>query len=209
MKKAILAKKIGMTQIFNEDGRAIPVTVLEAGPCTVLAKKVPEKDGYSAIQVGFKAAKKNRLNKPQLGHFAKAGVDPLKYVKEFRLVDADSYQVGQELKADIFEPGEYVDVTGISKGKGFAGSIKRYGYGRGLKTHGSHYHRGPGSLGAVDAARVFKGHALPGRMGGEKVTVQKLQVVKVDESRNLILVKGAVPGPRGSLIIVKDSVKVS
>ena len=209
MKKAILAKKIGMTQIFNEDGRAIPVTVLEAGPCTVIGKKDPKKDGYSAIQVGFKDAKKNRLNKPQLGHFAKAGVTPLRYVREFRLLDSDSYEVGQEIKVNIFEPGEYVDVTGVSKGKGFAGSIKRYGYGRGLKTHGSHYHRGPGSLGAVDAARVFKGHALPGRMGGKRVTVQKLQVVKVDENRNLLLVKGAVPGSKDSLIIVKDSVKVS
>lgn len=209
IKKAILAKKIGMTQIFNEDGSAVPVTVLEAGPCTVLGKKDPQKDGYSAIQVGFKPAKKGRLSKPQLGYFAKIGVAPFRFIKEFRLSDTESYQVGQEIKAGIFKPGEYVDVAGVSKGKGFAGPIKRHGQKRGAMTHGSRYHRGPGSLGAVGPARVFKGQALPGRMGGEKVTVQKLQVVKVDEARNLLLVKGAVPGPRGVLIRVNDSVKVS
>jgi large subunit ribosomal protein L3 len=209
MNKAILAKKLGMTQIFDKEGRAIPVTVLEAGPCTVIAKRTPDRDGYTAIQIGFKAVKENRLNKPQLGHFAKAGVAPLKFVREMRLVDTDGYEVGQEITADIFEPGDYVDVTGISKGKGFAGSIKRHGHSRGPMTHGSRYQRGPGSLGSVDAARVFKGHKLPGRMGGDKVTSQKLKVVKVDAGKNLLLVKGAVPGPRNGLLVIKNSVKAS
>ncbi len=210
MKKGILAKKIGMTQVFDETGRAIPVTILEAGPCTVISKRVPEKEGYRALQLGFKPQKENRLNNPQRGHFKKAGVSPLKYVKELRLDDgAADYEVGQEIKADIFSAGEYVDISGVSKGKGFAGSIKRHGQARGAMTHGSHYHRGPGSLGSVDSARVFKGRVLPGRMGGDKVTVQKLEIVKADADQNILLVKGAVPGPRGSLLLVKNSVKVS
>lgn len=207
MEKGILAKKIGMTRVFDEEGRVIPVTVLEAGPCTVVAKKTLEKDGYKAIQVGFKSARPTRLNKPLNGHFAKAGVAPTKYLRELRISDTDTYQVGQEIKADIFKAGEYVDVTGVSKGKGFAGSIKRHGQGRGPMTHGSHYKRGPGSLGSIDPARVFKGQTLPGRMGGEKVTVQKLKVIKVDAGKNLLLVKGSVPGPRNTLLIVKNSVK--
>lgn len=209
MKKGILAKKIGMTQVFDELGRSIPVTILEAGPCTVISKRVPERDGYKALQVGFKPFKENRLNNPQRGHFKKAGVQPLKYVKELCLESIDNYEVGQEIKADIFEPGEFVDITGVSKGKGFAGAIKRHGQGRGPKTHGSHYHRGPGSLGGIAAARVFKGQTLPGRMGGDKITVQKLQVIKADPVQNILMVKGAVPGPRGGLLIVKNSVKVS
>lgn len=209
MKKGILAKKIGMTQVFDEAGRAIPATILEAGPCTVISKRVPEKEGYLALQVGFKPAKESRLNNPQRGHFKRAGVKPLKYVKELRLDGTVDYEVGQEIKADIFEPGEFVDITGVSKGKGFAGSIKRHGQARGAMTHGSHYHRGPGSLGGVDAARVFKGQTLPGRMGGDRVTVQKLQVIKADPDQNILLVKGAVPGPRGGLLMVKNSVKVS
>jgi large subunit ribosomal protein L3 len=209
MQKAILAKKIGMTQIFDEEGRAIPVTVLEAGPCFIVAKKNLEKDGYAAVQLGFKPVKKGLVNKPQLGHFSRAGVAPLKYLREMRLADAGNYEIGQEIKADIFEAGEFVDVTGISKGKGFAGSIKRHGQSRGSMTHGSHYHRGPGSLGSVDAARVFKGRPLPGRMGGERVTSQKLKVVKVDADKNLLLIKGAVPGPRNGLLLVKNSVKAS
>lgn len=207
MEKGILAKKIGMTRLFDKEGRVIPVTVLEAGPCYVVAKKTPEKDGYKAIQVGFKHARKNAINKPLNGHFSQAGVAPLKYVRELRVTDADNYQVGQEIKADIFKAGEYVDVTGISKGKGFAGSIKRHGQSRGPMTHGSRYHRGPGSLGSIDPARVFKGQTLPGRMGGKRVTVQKLKVVKVDADKNLLLVRGAVPGPRNGLLIVKNSVK--
>jgi large subunit ribosomal protein L3 len=207
MEKGILAKKIGMTRLFDEGGRVIPVTVLEAGPCTVVAKKIPEKDGYKAIQIGFKPVGKNRLNKPLNGHFARAGVASVKFTRELRIANLDNYQIGQEIKADIFKAGEYVDVTGISKGKGFAGNIKRHGQSRGAMTHGSRYHRGPGSLGAVGPARIFKGHNLPGRMGGEKVTVQKLKIVKVDADKNLLLVKGAVPGPRRGLLIVKNSVK--
>jgi large subunit ribosomal protein L3 len=209
MKKGILAKKVGMTQVFDEAGRSIPVTVLEAGPCVVISKRNMEKDGYVALQVGFKPAKESRLNKPQLGHFNKSGVKPQKFIRELRLAGVDEYEVGQEIKADIFAQGEYVDVMGISKGKGFAGSIKKLGYGRGPKTHGSHYHRGPGSLGGVDAARVFKGHPLPGRMGGDKVTVQRLKIIKADPDQNVILVQGAVPGPRGGLLMIKNSVKVS
>ena len=208
MKKGILARKVGMIQVFDETGRSIPVTVLEAGPCVVISKRIQEKDGYEALQVGFKPAKENRLNKPQMGHFNKAGVKPLKYVKELRLSETADYQVGQEIKADIFAAGEYVDVTGISKGKGFAGSIKRHGQGRGPKTHGSHYHRGPGSLGGIAPARVFKGQSLPGRMGGDKITVQKLMVIKSDPEQNILMVRGAVPGPRGGLLTVKNSVKV-
>ena len=209
MKKGILARKVGMTQVYDEAGRSIPVTVLEAGPCIVISKRNMEKDGYEALQIGFKPTKESRLNKPQLGHFNKSGVKPQKVVKELRLTGIDEYEVGQEIKADIFAQGEYVDITGISKGKGFAGSIKKFGYGRGPVTHGSHYHRGPGSLGAVDAARVFKGTKLPGRMGGEKVTVQRLKVIKADPDQNVLLVQGAVPGPRGGLLMVKNSVKVS
>ncbi len=209
MKKAILARKIGMTQIFDDEGRAIPVTVLEAGPCTVVVKKEEDKDGYKALQIGFEETREKRLNKPQLGHFAAAGVSPFKVVRELRLEDSEEYQVGQEIKADIFKQGEYVDISGISKGKGFAGSIKRHGQSRGPMTHGSRYQRGPGSLGSVDGARVFKGHSLPGRMGGEKVSVQKLRVVRVDAEKNLLVVKGAVPGPRGGLLIVKNSIKAS
>ncbi len=207
MEKGILAKKIGMTRVYDEEGRFIPVTVLEAGPCTVLVKKTVEKDGYQAIQIGFQPVKESRLNKPMAGHFARASVTPLKYVRELRLNDTEQYEVGQEIKADIFKIGEFVDVTGISKGKGFAGSIKRHGQSLGPRTHGSRYHRGPGSMGAVGMSRVLKGKKLPGRMGGEKVTVQKLKVVQVDAARNLLLVKGAVPGPRNISLVVKNSVK--
>ncbi|NMB42210.1 MAG: 50S ribosomal protein L3 [Firmicutes bacterium] len=209
MEKGILAKKIGMTRLFDEEGRAVPVTVLEAGPCTVVTKKTPDKDGYKAIQVGFKVTGKNRLNKPLIGHFDKSGVPSLKFVRELRVSDPDKYEIGQEIKADVFTAGEYVDVTGISKGKGFAGTIKRHGHSKGAMTHGSRYHRGPGSLGAVGPSRVFKGHPLPGRMGGERVTVQNLRVVKVDPNKNLLLIKGAVPGPRNGLLIVKNSIKLS
>ncbi len=204
-----MAKKIGMTRLFDEEGRAVPVTVLEAGPCTVVTKKTPDKDGYKAIQVGFKVTGKNRLNKPLIGHFDKSGVPSLKFVRELRVSDPDKYEIGQEIKADVFTAGEYVDVTGISKGKGFAGTIKRHGHSKGAMTHGSRYHRGPGSLGAVGPSRVFKGHPLPGRMGGERVTVQNLRVVKVDPNKNLLLIKGAVPGPRNGLLIVKNSIKLS
>ncbi|MBS4031687.1 MAG: 50S ribosomal protein L3 [Clostridiales bacterium] len=209
MQKAILGKKIGMTQIFDEVGRVIPVTVIEAGPCVVVQKKTVETDGYEAIQVGFAQVKEKKVTKPMAGHFGKAGQTPKKYVREFRLKDTAGYEVGQELKADVFAEGEWVDVTGVSRGKGFAGNIKRHGYSRGPTTHGSHYHRGPGSMGAVDAARVFKGKKLPGRMGGDKITVQKLQVVRVDTDRNILLIRGAVPGARGGLLTVKNSEKAA
>ncbi|SHJ89349.1 LSU ribosomal protein L3P [Anaerobranca californiensis DSM 14826] len=207
MEKAILGKKIGMTQVFTKDGEVVPVTVIEAGPCVVVQKKTVETDGYEAIQLGFGDVSERKLNKPQQGHFKKANVAPKKYLAEFRLEDISSYEVGQEIKANIFAEGEFVDVTGTSKGKGFAGAIKRHNQGRGPMSHGSRYHRGPGSLGSIQPARVFKGQTLPGRMGGERVTVQNLQVVKVDPERNLILVKGAIPGTKGSLVSIKDSVK--
>ncbi|NLM46731.1 MAG: 50S ribosomal protein L3 [Firmicutes bacterium] len=209
MKKAIIGKKLGMTQVFTPDGQVVPVTVIEAGPCFVVQKKSKAVDGYEAVQLGFGELARGQVNKPQSGHFQKAGLSPKKYLREFRLDDVAAYEVGQEIKVDIFAEGEWVDVTAKSKGKGFAGAIKRHGQGRGPETHGSKYHRGPGSLGSIDPARVFKGQTLPGRMGGKTVTVQKLQVVKVDADRNLLLVRGAVPGPRGGLVTVKDSVKAA
>ncbi|WP_341875720.1 50S ribosomal protein L3 [Defluviitalea saccharophila] len=208
MKKAILGRKIGMTQIFDENGRQIPVTVLEAGPCVVVQKKTVENDGYNAIQVGFVDAKDKHTNKPMKGHFEKAGVAPKRRLKEFRLEDISSYEVGSEIKADIFAAGERVDVTGISKGKGYQGAIKRHGQHRGPMAHGSKYHRAAGSMGASSfPSRVFKGKKLPGHMGAEQVTVQNLEVVRVDAGKNLLLVKGAIPGPKKSIVLVKDSVK--
>ncbi len=207
MKKGILGRKVGMTQLFTEAGLAVPVTVIEAGPCLVVQKKTPERDGYGAVQVGFGEKRERLFNKPIKGHFSKAGVRPLRFLKELRLEDIDSYQVGQEIKADIFATGEKVDVTGTSKGRGFSGGIKRHGFHRGPMAHGSKYHRRPGSLGAKGPARVFKGRKLPGHYGAEKVTVQNLEVVRVDPERNLLALKGAVPGPKGSLVVIKDSIK--
>ncbi|MDO9574686.1 MAG: 50S ribosomal protein L3 [Candidatus Contubernalis sp.] len=207
MEKAILGTKVGMTQIFDEKGNVISVTVIKAGPCMVVQKKTEETDGYKALQVGFEEQKEKRLNKPKLGHFKKANVTPKKYLKELSVSSVDEYEVGQEIKADIFKAGDLVDVTGISKGKGFTGSIKRHGQSRGPMSHGSHYHRGPGSLGSVDAARVFKGRPLPGRKGGDRVTVQKLSIAKVYPEKDLILIRGSVPGPRGVLLVVKDTAK--
>lgn len=208
MKKGILGKKHGMTQIFDEKGEVIPVTVIEAGPCVVVQKKTVEKDGYNAIQVGFGDVSEKKLNKPLLGHFKKAGVSPKRYLREFRLDDISGYEVGAEIKVDIFKPGDRVDVTGISKGKGFAGVIKRYGARRGPMSHGSKYHRRVGSMGATtDPGRTFKGKKMPGRMGSDRVTIQNLEVVKVDPELNLLVVKGSVPGPKGSLLIIRDSVK--
>ncbi len=208
MQKAILAKKLGMTQIFDETGKVIPVTVIEAGPNAVIQKKTVENDGYEAVQVGFVDLKEKKTNKPTKGHFAKAGVTPKKYIKEFRLDDVSALNVGDEIKADIFEAGEKVDVAGISKGKGYAGTIKRWGQHRGPMTHGSGYHRGPGSMGMCsDPGRVFKGKRLPGHMGVERVTIQNLAVVKVDADKNIILIKGGLPGPKGGLLIVKNTVK--
>jgi len=208
MQKAILAKKLGMTQIFDETGKVIPVTVIEAGPNAVVQKKTVENDGYDAVQVGFVDLKEKKTNKPTKGHFAKAGVTPKKFIKEFRLDDVSNLNVGDEIKADIFEAGEKVDVAGITKGKGFAGTIKRWGQHRGPMTHGSGYHRGPGSMGMCsDPGRVFKGKRLPGHMGVERVTIQNLAVVRVDAEKNIILIKGGVPGPKGGLLIVKNTVK--
>lgn len=207
MAKAILGKKIGMTQIFDENGQIVPVTVIQAGPCSVVQTKNSETDGYSAIQVGYDEAKEHKVTNPLKGHFDKAQVKYAKHLREFRVDNIDEYTVGQEFKADVFEVGDFVDVTGISKGKGFQGVIKKYNFSRGPMSHGSLYHRGVGSLGSVQPARVFKGKRLPGRMGGNKTTVQNLQIVKVDAERNYLLVKGAVPGPKKALLTIKSTVK--
>ena len=208
MKKAILATKVGMTQIFNDDGQLIPVTVLQAGPCTVTQVKTEENDGYAAVQVGFGEIREKLVNKPEKGHFAKAGVDVKRFVKEFRFDNAAEYAVGQEIKADIFAAGDHIDATAISKGKGYQGAIKRHGQSRGPMSHGSKYHRHAGSNGAAsDPSRVFKGKKMPGQMGHVQVTVQNLEVVRVDTENNLLLVKGAVPGPKKSLVTIKETVK--
>lgn len=208
MQKGILAQKVGMTQIFDETGKVIPVTVVIAGPNSVVQKKTVEKDGYESVQVGFIDLKDKKANKPVKGHFAKAGVTPKKFVKELRLDDVSGLNVGDEIKADIFAEGDKVDVAGITKGKGYAGTIKRWGTHRGPMTHGSGYHRGPGSMGMCsDPGRVFKGKKLPGHLGVERVTIQNLTVVKVDAEKNTMLIKGGVPGPKGGLLIVKNTVK--
>lgn len=205
--KAILGKKVGMTQMFTAEGKAIPVTVIQAGPCPVVQTKTTDNDGYEAIQIGFDEIKEVRANKPQKGHFAKAGAKVTRYLREFRVENASEYQLGQEIKVDIFAAGDAVDVTGTSKGKGFQGPIKRHGQSRGPETHGSKYHRRTGSVGALGPNRIFIGHHLPGRMGGEKITVQNLEVVKVDVENNLILIKGSIPGAKKSLVTVRTSVK--
>ena len=209
MKKAILATKVGMTQIFNEDGVLTPVTVLQAGPCVVTQVKTVENDGYKAVQVGFVDKREKLVNKPQKGHFDKAGVSYKRYVREFKFENAEEYSVKDEIKADIFAAGDKIDATAISKGKGFQGAIKRYGQHRGPMAHGSKFHRHQGSNGsATTPGRVFKGKGMPGHMGSKKITVQNLEVVKVDTDNNLILVKGAVPGPKKSLVTIKETVKV-
>jgi large subunit ribosomal protein L3 len=208
MKKALLAKKIGMTQVFVESGELIPVTVLQAGPCKVIQVKTVQNDGYAAVQVGFEDKKENKTIKPEKGHFAKAGVEAKKHIKEFRFDDSEQYEVGQEIKVDTFEVGDKIDVSGTSKGKGFQGSIKRHGQSRGPMSHGSKYHRASGSMGGASfPGKVFKGKKLPGHMGAEKVTVQNLEIVRVDTENNLILVKGAVPGPKKSIVTIRDAVK--
>ena len=207
--KGILGKKLGMTQIFTEEGIVVPVTVVEAGPNVVTQVKTVEKDGYNAIQVGFEDAKEKSLNKPQKGHLAAANVLK-KHLKEFRVEAVEEFTVGQEIKADLFAAGEKIDVTGTSKGKGFQGPIKRHGQSRGPESHGSRYHRRPGSMGACSfPGRVFKNKKLAGHMGSVKVTVQNLEVVRVDADKNLILVKGAIPGPKGSMVTIKEAVKSS
>lgn len=205
--KGILGKKLGMTQVFTTEGNVVPVTVIQAGPCVILQKKELENDGYEAVQVGFADKKEKRSIKPELGHAKKAGTTPKRYVREIRGVNMADYEVGQVISADIFSEGEHVDVTGTSKGKGFQGVIRRHGQSRGPMSHGSHYHRGPGSMGAVAANRVFKGKALPGHMGSETVTLRNLEVVKVDTERNVLLVKGSIPGPRNSYVKIKLTTK--
>ncbi len=206
--KGILGRKIGMTQVFDAHGRLLPVTVVEAGPCVVVQKKTLPTDGYEALQVGFGSVKANRVNRPLGGHFKKAGVTPRRLLREFRVSDAGAYHVGQEIRVDVFQPGELVDVTGTSRGKGYAGVIKRHNQRRGPMSHGSKYHRGVGTLGAAThVSRVFKGKKMPGRMGGERVTVQGLELVRVDTERNLLLIKGAVPGPRGAFLTIRSSTK--
>ncbi|MCX7843602.1 MAG: 50S ribosomal protein L3 [Clostridia bacterium] len=209
MKKFIIGKKVGMTQIFSEGGSVIPVTVIQAGPVTVVQKKNSDTDGYSAVKVGYEDIEEKNLNKPEKGLFSKIKVSPKKYLREFRAEDAEKYEVGQEIKVDeMFQAGDRVDVSGVSKGKGFQGTIKRYGQSGGKETHGSMYHRRVGSMSAnTNPARVFKGKRLPGHMGMDNVTVQNLDVVRVDAERNLLLVKGAVPGPKGGLLVIKDTVK--
>lgn len=208
MKKALLATKVGMTQIFNENGALIPVTVLQAGPCAVTQVKTVDNDGYSAVQVGFGDIREILVNKPRKGHFAKAGVANKKYLKEFKFENAADFTVGQEIKVDIFAEGDRIDATGTSKGKGFQGAIKRHGQSRGPMAHGSKFHRHAGSSGAATSpGRVFKGKHMPGQMGNVKVTVQNLEVVKIDTENNVILVKGAVPGPKKAMVILKETVK--
>ena len=208
MKKARIGKKIGMTQIFDENGVVIPVTVIEAGPCVVAQVKTSENDGYEAVQLGFGEVKENRLNKPVRGHFSKANVAPRKHLREFRLDSLEGIKVGDEIKADIFAAGEKIDVQGTSKGKGFQGVIKRHGQHRGPMGHGSMYHRRPGSMGPTSTpGRVFKGKKLPGHMGHVTVTIQNLDVVKVDMDKNVILVKGSVPGSKGAILKIKSAVK--
>jgi len=207
MTKGILGRKIGMTQVFAENGDLIPVTVIQATPNVVLQKKTVDTDGYGAIQLGFEDKREKLANKPEKGHVTKANTAPKRFVREFDVDNLEEYEIGSEVKVDIFAEGDIVDVTGISKGKGFQGVIKRHGQSRGPMAHGSRYHRRPGSMGPVAPNRVFKQKALPGRTGGEQITIQNLQVVKVDVERNLILVKGNVPGPKKALLKVKSAIK--
>ena len=209
MQKAIIGKKVGMTQIFDDNGKVIPVTVIEAGPCVVLQKKTDENDGYESIQLGFTDIEEHRLTKPELGHIKKAGAPAKRHLKEFRLEDSSALNIGDELRADVFSEGDKVDITGISKGKGFAGVIKRHGAGRTPMSHGGGpVHRHAGSMGSgTDPSRIFKGKIGAGQMGAERVTVQNLDVVKVDPQKNMIAVRGAVPGPRGGIVYLKNTVK--
>lgn len=206
--KNILGKKVGMTQVFEENGKIIPVTVVEAGPLVVVQKKTVESDGYNAIQVGFGEVKENRVDKPTKGHFDKANTGYKKVLKEIKVVNPDEFEIGQEIKADIFQVGDKVDVTGTSKGKGTQGVIKRHGFSRGRETHGSRMHRTAGGMGAsAYPGKVFKNHRMSGRMGNERVTTQNLEVVRIDAEKNIILIKGAVPGPKKGLLSIKATVK--
>ena len=207
MTKGILKRKIGMTQVFAENGDLIPVTVIEATPNVILQKKTTETDGYNAVQLGFDDKRDKLSNKPEKGHVAKADTTPKRFIREFRGLDVNAHEVGQEVNVDTFAEGDIIDVTGVTKGKGFQGVIKRHGYTIGSMTHGSRFHRSPGSIGSVDAQRVFKGKKLPGRMGNKTVTIQNLEIVRIDAERNLILVKGNVPGSRKSLVQVRSAIK--
>ncbi|MDD3156595.1 50S ribosomal protein L3 [Anaeromusa sp.] len=210
MAKSILGKKLGMTQIFTEEGKVVPVTVVEAGQCVVVGNKTVENDGYNAVQLGFGAVKDKNVTKPMQGVFAKAGVTPVKFIREIRLADASEFTAGQIIGVDTFAAGEMVDVVGTAKGKGFAGGIKRHNFARGPMGHGSKSHREPGSIGprmSGGGGKVFKGKKLPGQMGGQRVTIQRLSVVRIDTERNLILIKGAIPGPKKGLVIIKNTVK--
>ncbi|MDI3298955.1 MAG: 50S ribosomal protein L3 [Bacillota bacterium] len=209
MAKAILGRKLGITQVFDEEGRLIPVTAIEAGPCQVIQVKTPERDGYAAIQLGFGPVRAKRVKKPMAGHFARHGVQPRRWLREVRLEEAGSYASGQELTVGLFSKGDRVDVTGVSKGKGFQGVIKRHGFRRGPMSHGSKYHRRVGSLGASTyPARVFKGRGMPGHMGARRATVQNLEVVRVEPDRNLLLLKGSVPGAKGALLMIRSTRKM-
>lgn len=210
MAKGILGKKLGMTQIFTGEGKVLPVTVVEVSPSVVLQNKTVETDGYNAVQLGFGTVKDKKVTKPMKGHFAKAGAKPVKFIRELRLTSAPEYTVGQTIAVDIFNEGELIDITGTAKGKGFAGGIKRHNFKRGPMAHGSKSHREPGSIGprmSGGGGKVFKGKKLPGRMGGHKVTVQRLSIVRVDAERNLMLIKGAIPGPKGGFVIIKETAK--
>ena len=210
MAKLILGNKLGMTQIFTEEGKVVPVTVVEAGQCVVVGNKTVENDGYNAVQLGFGAVKDKNVTKPMQGVFAKAGVTPVKFIREIRLADASEFTAGQIIGVDTFAAGEMVDVVGTAKGKGFAGGIKRHNFARGPMGHGSKSHREPGSIGprmSGGGGKVFKGKKLPGQMGGQRVTIQRLSVVRIDTERNLILIKGAIPGPKKGLVIIKNTVK--
>ena len=208
MNKAIIGKKLGMSQIFAQDGTMIPVTVVEAGPCPVVQKKTVERDGYSAVQVAFGDTKESRLTKPELGHLKKAGVAPKRYLREFKLDNADSLEIGQEIKCDVFAEGDAVDVVGTTKGRGFTGTIQRWNYACGPMAHGSGYHRGVGSMSSnSDPSRVFKNKRMPGHYGTERVTIQNLRIVKVDVERNLLLIKGGIPGANGGIVVIKQSIK--
>lgn len=207
MPKAILGKKLGMTQVFSPEGKIVPVTVIVAGPCHIAQIKTEENDGYQAVQLGFDPKKAVNVIKAEAGHAKKADIPVCRFLREVRVDDLSGYELGGEVNADIFEAGEIIDVSGISKGKGFAGTIKRYGHRRGPSAHGSKNHRRPASAGAKGPARVFKGKKSPGRMGGDSITVQNLEIVKIDSERQLMLVRGAVPGPKGGMVVIKSSVK--
>jgi len=208
MKKGLIGKKLGMTQVFSEDGRCIPVTIVEAGPCVVVQKKTAEKDGYAALQVGFGEKAAHRVNRPLVGHCRAAGKGVFSALRELKLENSEQYAVGDILTAELFAPGDIVDVTGISIGKGFQGVVKRWGFKGGRASHGSRFHRAPGSIGcSATPSRVFKGKKMPGQMGNERVTIQRLQIVRVDASENLILIKGAIPGSDNGIVLIKSSVK--